>query len=150
MKQQYLAFINSVANLEQAVQVRSKIAAIAVGYACACNVDMPSAKVHSPELHYKGLAELSVKRWVGEFNEAVVLDCNLALEAARSFWMMRYNAVHNCPVLSDVPGDFFQSMFGSTQHFSPAMIALLNENNVSIARVYRTACNAIELLVNPE
>lgn len=140
MKKEFVPYFELASSIDQPYVVRKSIIALAVGYAVACNLELPSAELANPQEHYASKFESAARGWVGYFNEVTVMDCPAACEAARNFWMIRYNAVHNCPSLDMIDGDFFKSMMGATSYFSPETIALLDKHNDVIAPIYRAAC----------
>lgn len=136
-------FVTVMQNIRASVQERYRIAAIAIGYACACNSNLPSAEVENAEEHYRMNVEQFSKRVISSLNEVTVIDTSLALEFARKFWLLRYEAVHKCPRMDALPGDFFASVFGVPKYFSPDLIAFANTNATNIAIVYTHVCNVI-------
>lgn len=130
-------------SLKGPVQERHRIAAVAIGYACACNSVLPTSEVDDAETHYRLTVEPFAKRVVSALNEVSVLDTAMALDFARSFWLLRYEAVHKCPRMDQVPGDFFCSVFGVPKFFSPDTIAFANTHNQAIGTVYTHICNVI-------
>lgn len=143
MNAKLFPFVKIMQSLTGPVQERHRIAAIAIGYACACNSILPSSEVDDAESHYRMTVEPFAKRVISSLNEATPLDTALALDFARSFWLLRYEAVHKCPRMDQVPGDFFCSVFGVPKFFSPDMIKFTNERNADIGRVYTHICNVI-------
>ncbi|BAW19223.1 hypothetical protein [Ralstonia phage RP31] len=143
MNAKLFPFVNVMQSLSGPVQERHRIAAIAIGYACACNSVLPTSEVDDAETHYRMTVEPFAKRVVSALNEVSVLDTALALDFARGFWLLRYEAVHKCPRMDQVPGDFFCSVFGVPKFFSPEMIEFANKNNQAIGTVYTHICNVI-------
>lgn len=148
MKSEFTNYFQIASNINEAYQVRKKIIALAVGYACACNIPVPSGKVINVDEHFAVNANGAIRRWVGYFNEVLPIDVVGACDAAQRFWIMRYNTVHNCPNLDVVEGDFFASLFGAPNHFDADSIAILNEHNKQIAPIYRAACLIIDKWAN--
>lgn len=144
MNAKLFPFVNIMQHLSGPVQVRHRIAAIAIGYACACNSILPSSEVDDAQILYTNSVEPFAKRVISTLNEVSVIDTALALSFARSFWLLRYEAVHKCPRMDQVPGDFFCSVFGVPKFFSPETIEFTNEYNRQIGVVYTHICNVIE------
>ncbi len=136
-------FMKVMESLSGPVQDRHRIAAIAIGYACACNSILPSSEVDDADSHYRMSVEQFAKRVISTLNEVSRIDTALALDFARSFWLLRYEAVHKCPRMDQVPGDFFCSVFGVSKFFSPDTVAFANANNAAIGTVYTHICNVI-------
>lgn len=144
MKSTLYPFANIMQNLRGHVQERHRAAAIAIGYACACNTILPSSEVENAEQHYKDTAEKFAKQIISELNEVTVFDAVMAMEFARKFWLLRYEAVHKCPRLNAVPGDFFASVFGVQQFFSSETVEFVNKQSDNIATVYAHVCHVIK------
>jgi hypothetical protein len=136
-------FVNVMQRLRGSIQERQRIAAIAIGYACACNSNLPSSAVEDAAEHYAMNVEAFAKRVISTMNEVSVIDTTLALEFSRKFWLLRYEAVHKCPRMDSVPGDFFASVFGVPKFFSPETTAFANTHANDIATVYQHICNVI-------
>ena len=143
MKTQFYPFVGVMQKLTGAVNDRQRAAAIAIGYACACNSPLPSAEVDNAEEHYRVNVESFTKRIVSTLNEVSLFDVVMAMEFARKFWMLRYEAVHKCPRMASVPNDFFASVFGVPKYFSPETVQFANANADNIASVYLHVCNTI-------
>lgn len=143
MKTQFFPFVNVMQNLRGPVQERHRAAAIAIGYACACNSQLPSAEVDNAEEHYRVNVETFAKRVISTLNEVSNIDTTQALEFARKFWLLRYEAVHKCPRMDTVPNDFFASVFGVPKYFSPDTVQFANAQSSNIAAVYAHVCNVI-------
>lgn len=143
MNMKLYPFVGVMQNLRGSIQDRHRIAAIAIGYACACNSPLPSSEVASAEEHYRMSVEQFSKRVISTMNEVSVLDTALALDFARNFWLMRYEAVHKCPRMDMIPGDFFSSVFGVAKFFSPETVTFCNAQSTNIATVYTHICNVI-------
>lgn len=144
MNAKLIPFVDAVQNITGAVQDRHRIAAIAIGLACSCNSQLPTSKVEDTELHYRNIVEGQSKIVISQLNEAIVFDSKLALDFARKFWLLRYNAVYNCARVDSVKGDFFASVFGIAKFFPPELVEFADNNNVSISSVYLQACNFIQ------
>lgn len=143
MNAKLFPFVNVMQNLRGPVQERYRVAAIAIGYACACNSILPSSEVANAEDHYRTSVEAFAKRVISGLNEVSVFDTAMALDFARKFWLLRYEAVHKCPRMDMIPGDFFGSVFGVPKFFSPETIEFVNTQSVNIATVYAYVCNNI-------
>lgn len=144
MNVKLLPFANIVQRLPGAVQERHRIAAVAIGYACACNSILPTSEVDDAETHYRVTVEPFARRVVSTMNEVSVIDTQMALEFARKFWLMRYEAVHKCPRMDAMPGDFFCSVFGVPKFFDPDTQQFCNTHASAIASVYTHICNVIQ------
>ena len=147
--QKFHPFVLAMQNMQLAVQQRSKIAAFAIGYASACNMALPSTEVENANDYFRLNLEPAIKRVVSTFNEQVLLDCQTACDMARNFWLLRYEAVHRCPRMDQVDGDFFASVFGVQRFFAPNDIAFLNENAPAINSLYNKACELVKEYLNP-
>lgn len=149
-QQKYHPFVTAFQNLPLAVQARAKCAAYAIGYAAACNMALPSTEVDSHGDYYTANLESGVKTIVSNFNEQILIDCTVALEMARKFWMLRYEAVHRCPRMDQIEGDFFASVFGVERLFAPNDIKFLNENAKNINILYQRACEVVQAELTAE
>jgi hypothetical protein len=143
MNAKLFPFVNVMQSLPGAVQERHRIAAIAIGYACACNSVLPSSEVDDADAHYRMTLEQFAKRVISTLNEVSVFDTAMALDFARKFWLLRYEAVHKCPRMDQIPGNFFSSVFGVPKFFAPEMVEFANTHNQAISRVYLHICNVI-------
>ncbi len=141
-------FIKIMQSLQTPVKDRHRIAAIAIGYACACNSILPSAEVSNAEVHYTNTVDPLARRVISALNEASVIDAPAALEFARKFWMMRYEAVHKCPQMDTIPGDFFCSVFGVAKFFPSETVAFANANSKEIGYVYNYVCTVVKDMLN--
>src|SRR5690606_17761705 len=119
-------------------------AAVAIGYACACNAPLPTSEVEDADEHYRMNVESFARRIISVLNEVSVVDTAMALDFARKFWLLRYEAVHKCPRMNSIPGNFFCSVFGVPKFFSPETVAFVDANSASIAMVYTHIFNIIE------
>lgn len=143
MNAKLFPFVSVMQSLTNPVQERHRIAAIAIGYACACNSILPSSEVDNAETHYRISIEPFAKRVISVLNEVSVIDTAMALDFARKFWLLRYEAVHKCPRMDAIPGNFFCSVFGVAKFFPPETVAFADANSSSIATVYTHICNVI-------
>lgn len=143
MNAKLFPFVSVMQNLRGPVQDRYRAAAVAIGYACACNSILPSSEVENAEEHYRVNVEQFAKRVISTMNEVSVIDTAMALDFARKFWLLRYEAVHKCPRMDMIPGNFFSSVFGVAKFFSPETIQFVNEQSLNIASVYTHICNVI-------
>lgn len=143
MNAKLFPFVKVMQTLPGAVQERHRIAAVAIGYACACNSILPTSEVDDAEAHYRISVEPFAKRVISVLNEVSVIDTPMALDFARKFWLLRYEAIHKCPRMDALPGDFFSSVFGVAKFFSPDTIAFVNAQASHIATVYTHTCNVI-------
>lgn len=144
MNLNYQPFIQTLQRLQTPVKDRHRIAAIAIGYAIACNSILPSSEVDNVETHYANTINPFAQQVISGFNEATLIDTTAALEFARKFWIMRYEAVHKCPRMETIPGDFFCSVFGVAKFFSAEDITFANTNSKEISFVYNNVCNLIK------
>ena len=147
MNVKLIPFVNILQSMQIPIQSRQRAAAIAVGYATACHIPLPTAEVADAEDYFRANAQSTVRTTVAFFNEGVVIDTNLAQEFARNFWLMRYEAVHRCPRMDQIPGDFFGSVFGVARFFAPETQAFCNENAKAINAIYQSACGLITDMV---
>lgn len=143
MNAKLFPFVKVMQSIAGPVQERHRIAAIAIGYACACNSILPTSEVDDAEEHYRMTVEQFAKRVISVLNEVSVIDAPMALDFARKFWLLRYEAVHKCPRMDMLPGDFFGSVFGVAKFFSPETMQFCNTHNSNIATVYTHICNVI-------
>jgi hypothetical protein len=143
MNSKLYPFVGVMQNLRGSIQDRHRIAAIAIGYACACNAALPSSEVVNAEEHYRMSVEQFAKRVISTMNEVSIIDTAMALDFARKFWLLRYEAVHKCPRMDMMPNNFFSSVFGVPKFFSPETIEFCNAQSSNIATVYTHICNVI-------
>lgn len=143
MNAKLFPFVQVMQSLRTSVQERYRIAAVAIGYACACNSILPTSEVADAEEHYRMTVEPFSKRVISTLNEVSVIDTAMALDFARKFWLLRYEAVHKCPRMDAIPGDFFCSVFGVAKFFPPETIEFVNAQSQNIATVYMHTCNVI-------
>ncbi len=122
-----MPYMNAVARMSQDSQLKTRIVAAAVALATASMLPVPSAPVDSPESQYASTCALLVRGEVGEYNEVAVLDCPVALDLAKKFWLTRYNSVHQAAPMPPSKGAFFLGYSGASRFFSPEEVAFLNE-----------------------
>lgn len=146
MNLQLTPFVKAMQSMSLPVQSRQRVAAIAVGYACACTAALPSMEVTDPEDFFRTTHLPYVRRMVSFFNEGTVIDTALAQEFARNFWQMRYEAVHRCPRMDAIAGEFFASVFGAGKFFAPETRQFCNDNAKDINAVYQVACTLMAAL----
>lgn len=127
MKQAYMPYIQAVARLGQDSTTKSRIVAAAVAIATAQVLAVPSAPVESAEAHYASTGAMLARGEVGEYNEEAVLDCGLALDLIRKFYLVRYNSVHQTALTPATKGAFFLGFSGASRFFSAEDISFLNE-----------------------
>lgn len=147
MNLKMLPFVNVLQTLQLPIQSRQRAAAIAIGYAAACHIPLPSSEVADAEDYFRSNSQATVRSVVSLFNEGVVIETNLAQEFARNFWLMRYEAVHRCPRMDQIPGSFFCSVFGVARFFSPKAQAFCDENAKSINAIYQVVCGLVTDMV---
>lgn len=142
-----LPFMNTMQLLRTDVVTRQKIAAVAIGYASACNCALPSGEVQSASDYYNSNVANTVRRVVSYFNEGVLFDVSMAQEFARNFWLMRYEAVHRCPRMDQIQGNFFCSVFGVAKFFSDENRQFCDQNATDINFVYQSACAIVNQMI---
>lgn len=145
-----LPFVNALQALKLPVQDRQKVAAIAIGYAAACHAALPSSEVAEAQDYFRTTHAPAIRQVVSYFNEGVVIDTRAAEEFARNFWTMRYEAVHRCPRMDQIPGDFFGSVFGAAKFFSEDTRKFCDANARDIQDVYLVACGRITEMLQCE
>lgn len=144
MDVKYTQFVTVLQRLDAAIKDRHRIAANAIGYACACNSPLPSAEVECAETYFKINVAPFAQRVISGFNEATVIDTAASLDFARKYWLLRYEAVHKCPRMDCLPGDFFCSVFGVPKFFSPDDVEFCNKFSQQISYVYSQICGMIK------
>ena len=137
--QQYLPYISSVARLGKDSQTACRITALAVAAAVAATLPLPSEKVDSPVSFFNAQGALEAQQRVGEYNEAAVVDCRLAVELVQKFWMLRYNAVHSALAPVAVEGSFFTGFTGAARLFAPDDLVFMDANAKDILTIFNAA-----------
>jgi hypothetical protein len=93
--QQYLPYISAVSRIGKDSQTSCRIVALAVAAAVAATLPLPSASVDSPVAFFQAQGAMEAQQRLGEYNEAAVVDCRLAIDLVQKFWMLRYNTAQN-------------------------------------------------------
>jgi hypothetical protein len=143
MNAKLFPFVKVMQSLTNPVQERHRIAAVAIGYACACSSLLPSTAVENAEAHYRNSVENFSKRVISTLNEVSVIDTAMALDFARKFWLLRYDAVYKSSRMDVMPGDFFCSVFGVSKYFAQDTIDFTDTHAASIGIVYTHIRNVI-------
>jgi hypothetical protein len=144
MMPKYAAF-NAAADRVIADQLlKTRIIAAAVAMAVAGQADMPSAAVDNPSMHFNSVVLSAATRELSELNENLIFDAKLAIEYARTLWMVRYNAAHpparpvyttNCTTFEAVAGVGFC--------VSQDVYEFCNANKVAILTLSALACELL-------
>jgi hypothetical protein len=132
MNPKFLKFTKAVSQLQITGPARTFAIAAAVASTVADFVDVPATASDTPSTVYLSMAAMSVRNYVGEFNEAAPFDVRLALDLARKFWMTRYETLHVRQLHDACPGDYFSGYFNVARNFSEEEIRNLNDLSISI------------------
>lgn len=121
---------------EQAIQavpnaaIRSKVLGLALGLAISRCLNLPSTAVENPHVYFTGQELPRVRNMVDAFNENVIVDCAGAVEAARSFWHLRYGAAHPATVkIVSTDWGFIDTIVGAPNVIPEEICKLANEHN---------------------
>ncbi len=151
MKTIYINYSERVNALVTDAGMRSKFVALSVAFAAAAVCDLPSSPVENPTMHYSNTAQSRVRAILSDFNENVVFDVGSAIDYARQFWMLRYNAAHPFGIpLSTAEDGFFQSIVGAHFYMSPDLLKLLNEHGQCVLILAFSAREIIGQMNLPE
>lgn len=126
--------------------VAKKAASIALGIVISRQLPLPTTEAESAESHYSFSVSASAAEMASVFNENILIDINLALETARSHWLIRYANTYpnlDTPLISIGQHDFLVKLTGACRYinddthcfcekYSELMIVLVNRINRAI------------------
>lgn len=140
MKTKFIAFHGQADRLITDPTKRSEILAAAIARAIANVQPLPSSAVDSAVNYFNTQVLPNVRNAVSDWNESMVFNTKSALDFARSFWMIRYNAAHpNARPLYDSPYDFFCTTMGVNGYISEVQYNFLNEQKETILALSTSA-----------
>lgn len=101
----------------------------AVGITISKYAEIPTDKVDNPLKFYLMNCQKQIEEDIDYINELFVFDLDLALKVAKSFWTMRYHALHGFPEKYEFIGnkDFLHIMFGAYIYLSDNDINIMNK-----------------------
>jgi hypothetical protein len=114
---------------------RKKALSIALGIALSRFVPVPSTSVEDKEAHYSSFVKETVKQMTVNFNEGIVVDVDLVLETARSFWFVRYanvNPLKNAMVVPIANCDFLTAVSGAMSYLNLDTVQFCTVNSTSV------------------
>lgn len=123
--------------------VAKKATSIALGIVISRLLPLPTTEAESGESHYSFSAYATAAEMAAAFNENILVDINLALDTARSHWMIRYANTYpnvNLPLISIGEHDFLVKLTGACRYvnedthcfcekYSELMIVMVNRIN---------------------
>lgn len=139
----YLDLQNFIRSKIPDAVVAKKATSIALGIVISRMLPLPSTESDSGESHYSFSVAASAAEMASAFNENILVDINLALETARSHWMIRYANTYpnlNVPLSSIGEHDFLIKLTGACRYinedthcfcdkYSELMIVMVNRVN---------------------
>ena len=137
--QQYLPYISAVSRIGKDSQTSCRIVALAVAAAVAATLPLPSASVDSPVAFFQAQGAMEAQQRLGEYNEAAVVDCRLAIDLVQKFWMLRYNTAHSALSPIAVDGSFFTGFTGAARLLAPDDIVFMDANAREILTIFNAA-----------
>lgn len=122
------------------VTINKKATSIALGIAISRILPIPSTEVESSEANYSANVAATSAQMVSDFNESIVVDVDLVLETARTYWLIRYANTYpdiNIPMISIGDFSFLTKLSGGarylnnetnafTEKYSELMVVLVN------------------------
>lgn len=145
MKQEFIPFNQSAdLNVTDTTQ-RGKIIALAVAHALANLAALPSSAVESPASHFNLQVAPEARSMISLWNENAVFDAKACLEYMRSFWMLRYAAVHPItrPLYSAENCSFFEATMGVGMYVPTELQPYLNQYKNQILFLSTSAAEVI-------
>ena len=141
-----------IETMQMSARAISPITTLAFAKAFADLAMLPSSKVESDKelgdlnnssvtasfaikQFYAISCEAGIRDTVYNINEAVVLDVNNILEAARRFYLTRYNILYGSYYYSGV-GPGLERVFGLDQYLTKDDIAILANESENFLRIY--------------
>ena len=123
------AFVRSKVTKAQDVQSSTSIV---LGIAVSRMLPMPTGDLGALDMYYNTNSVFEADRLIGEFNESLVIDIELARQVARGFWKMR--ALAAASSTSNVlyprgPESFFEKFFGVSSYLPKGVSDFLNANS---------------------
>lgn len=112
-----------------------QLLAIALGVCIARKSAMPKEEVNGVTSYYNDQVLIEHREGVYKFNESIVIDADLAMQTARSFWLVRYNSIYpdfSISLMTTTDYDFFCRATSVDLWFSPDQYKFANENKESL------------------
>lgn len=128
-------YFKTVTSLSIPLKERMVVVAAAVASGIAEKLSVPADAVASPESFFNSTHAVSTNTAIGEYNNAAVLDYDLAKEMVRKFWVLRYNALHGKRIVVFRKGCFSSCFSGIDAMFSPEEIKIFEEYSVEFGMV---------------
>lgn len=125
-----------------------KATSIALGVTASRLAPLPSSEVDSAEEHFASAAKALITEIIAAFNEEIVVDVDLALETARSYWLIRYYSAYPCCDATLIPAgecEFLIKLTGGTRFLGEETRNWTNENS----ELAITLVNRMTLVVCP-
>lgn len=126
-----------------------QVLSIALGIAAARLAPLPGAQAERDEQLWEGV-RTGVEEMIFTFNEEVVISTPVALEAARAFWLARYNSAYpksNVPISTlNCTGSFWGVITRVQDYVSPEMHRVTTEHSTHTIQLI----NRITALFAPE
>lgn len=142
MNVDYIAFNNTLASCGVDPVDQRCVASYAIAQAIANCLPLPSSPVENVENYYLMSLKTDASFKLGEFNEAVILDGQEAIEAIRSFWMLRYATLYPNAVANRLVGQYgyFDTMMGVGLFVSDDIHKFVNCYKTQIFCLFQQAC----------
>lgn len=145
MKTQYLAFGQRADELIAQPLDKSRVLALAMGLAMGQHLPLPTSPVTSPESHYTVNCAAQAQRELSCMGENIIFNCQVALDFARSIWLMRYQVLHGC-VNSLTPRQygFFDTIAFVGMYFSEDEHKFVNQYKEAVLQLSALACEYLQ------
>lgn len=107
-----------------------KATSIAVGVSVSKLLPLPTATMEDIALHFDTVVRYLANELIIEFNENIIIDIDLALETARSFWLIRYSAAYPDAGMHSIPMgnySFLEKLHNVCLYGNPATFAYVNQ-----------------------
>ena len=108
-----------------------KALSVALGIAISRKATLPTSKVDIAQDFFNINVRSSALEKICAFNEQVIIDVDLTEQIVRSFWLIRYNAIHpngTIPLVFDKDATFLDKLYGSTPMIAKDVLDMCDKN----------------------
>jgi len=130
IKTEYLDLQSFLREKIKTTEDYKKATSIAVGVAVSKTLPLPNASMGEIVNHFDTVGRYLAKELIVEFNENIIVDIDLALETARSFWLIRYSAAYpdaSMPVIPMGCYSFLEKLFNVCLFGNPETFKYVNQ-----------------------
>ena len=124
---------------------KCQVTTVAIAYAIAKQLQLPSSKIENVEGFYKQTHSITVMQKISQLNEFVIVDINDLSDTVRKFYLARYYIINPpnlcwCPSPETAVVDLFSISLGVDQ----ATLEVIQREPIKLSKIHNAAMKFFE------